>query len=518
MQILNSLNNIKNTESIGVVFTPLHECKRIILLFNLFEKWLNGKTFFDPTAGEGNFIEAFIDIAVEKNIVITDQMLDRLFANEINKEFIEIFFKKIKKRFNISFPENNFFNKDIILEDLDIKVDILIGNPPWANFNDLPNIYKNQIKSSFIKYDLVKNAKDLLLGGSRIDIAALVVSKTIQNHLVQKGEAYYFLPLSIFLNGDAHRHFRSYSINSINFCVNKIIDYKNVDIFEGAVSTRYGFVVFQRDIKQQFPIDYQITENKININTKASPLYFNDDALTISLSDDNELFKTGDFKITLNEDQKPRQGINTCGRNDIFIFDFYESLNNDLVRVKNKNNEAVLPKKYIFPLLTRSVVSGIEDAPEKWVLLPYNNISGKILDRNELESSLELYRYLELHRQMLISRKGVLIQSGMKKGNWWCLLGVGPYSFAPYKIIWQAYGDKKFTVRLLEGRWQANQSMHAFIPFKSKEHAKDLFVQFQNPFIEKYLLSQRMEGTCNWAQPGKISKLLNITYKQPMLL
>lgn len=517
MLALNSSDSIRDKAKIGVVFTPLDSCKQVLVDFGLFEKWLEGKVFFDPTAGEGNFLEAFIELAFDKNIPVTDRMLERLYANEIEQEYIQNFFEKIRNKFGIVFPKNNFFNKDIILDDLKLKVDILVGNPPWANFNDLPEEYKDRIKPSFIKYDLVKNTKDLLLGGSRIDIATLVASKTIKDHLSEKGEAYYFLPLSIFLNGDAHRSFRSYSINSVDFCVKKIIDFKDADIFGGLVSTRYGFAVFQRDLKQHFPIEYHLTDTGVNIIAEAKPLYSDDDALTIIRPADHESFLGSHFKITINENQKPRQGINTCGKNDLYIFDSYEPLDSELVRVKNKMREVTLPRQFICPLLTRSVLTGTETNPEKWVLLPYDKVTGKLLNEKQMELYPTLLDYLNTNRESLISRKGVLIQAGMKNGAWWGLLGVGQYSFAPYKIFWQAYGDKKFTVRLLDGTWQANQSMHAFIPVWDLRQAEDLISKFQDPFIEKYLLSHRMEGTCNWAQPGKVSKLLNLQVKQSSL-
>ncbi len=94
---------------------------------------------------------------------------------------------------------------------------------------------------------------------------------------------------------------------------------------------------------------------------------------------------------------------------------------------------------------------------------------------------------------------------------WWALLGVGPYNFAPYKIVWEAYGRKKFSPQIFEGQWQANQALQAFIPCDSEKEAKNILQKLENPVVEKILLSHRMEGTMNWAQPGKIKKLINFT-------
>ena len=82
----------------------------------------------------------------------------------------------------------------------------------------------------------------------------------------------------------------------------------------------------------------------------------------------------------------------------------------------------------------------------------------------------------------------------------------------PYKVVWEAYGKKEFNPIIFEGMWQANQSLQAFIPTRTIVEARDILQKLKNPAIEAYLLSLKMEGTMNWAQPGKIKKL--IKYKE----
>ena len=50
--------------------------------------------------------------------------------------------------------------------------------------------------------------------------------------------------------------------------------------------------------------------------------------------------------------------------------------------------------------------------------------------------------------------------------------------------------------------------MQAFIPCWSLAEAEDLLDQLQNSNIESYLKSLSVEGTCNWAQPGRIKRFL----------
>ena len=61
------------------------------------------------------------------------------------------------------------------------------------------------------------------------------------------------------------------------------------------------------------------------------------------------------------------------------------------------------------------------------------------------------------------------------------------------------------------GEWQANQSLQAFIPCRSQEQATAIHSELSEKWVEDYLLSLRMEGSMNWAQLGKIKKLLTLT-------
>lgn len=90
------------------------------------------------------------------------------------------------------------------------------------------------------------------------------------------------------------------------------------------------------------------------------------------------------------------------------------------------------------------------------------------------------------------------------------MLGVGNYNFFPYKIVWEAYGRTVFKPQVFEGSWQANQSLQAYIPCKTRDEAEGVLLKLEDKRIEEYLLSLKMEGTMNWAQPGKIKKLIKL--------
>ncbi len=492
--------------NIGAVFTPIEWGKFAIEKLGIFQKWLAGAKILDPTMGQGHLLLSLVDYGLSQGYMNKNLPIKNLYGVELNKNYFEDFFQLAKAQYNLCLSRENFINDDIFFLKKNQKFDLLFGNPPWKNFVDLPVVYKQQIKPLFFDYDLVKNKKELLLGYSRVDLAALVLQKTILNNLKDKGQAFFFLPLSLFLNDGAHQHFRKYKIHQTCYSVQKIFDFGKKKVFRD-IATRYALVHLARDTKQVFPIPYLRWSGKEWENLFAQPIFNDDNPLSISKEKHSHLcnFK----KITLKKYSQPRQGVNACGASSLFFFDSYQALKDGNCQVANKERVALLPKKYIFPLITNKNFLEKIPIPKKWVLLPYSN-DGKPLLMSALAACPSLWYYLQQHQKLLQTRKGTLIQTHITQGKWWALLGVGAYNFYFEKIVWEAYGKKYFNPKIFAGNWQANQSLQAFIPTKNSLETKTIFQQLQNSKIENYLESLQMQGTMNWCQPGKIKRLLKL--------
>jgi hypothetical protein len=502
-----NLNSSNKTIKIGDIFTPTQWGEFAIKEFCIFDDWLKGATVFDPTMGEGHLLEALILYGLKKNYTVSRLPTHNLFGNEINSKYHQTSIAKFKDQFGLNMS-NNFTNEDI-LKLKPQQYDIILGNPPWQNFVDLPITYKEDVKDYFIRYDLVENKKDLLLGGSRIDIAALVIQVSIHNFLKDNGNSFFFMPLSLLLNDGANQHFRKYKIDSTVFAPKKIFDFNSTKVFKN-VSTRYGLVHFKKNESPEFPLSYFRLENEKWTSYFAYPAFNKTDPL--SISKEKEVDSLKNFSpIVINKESTPRQGINTCGANSVFFFDHKEDISEDNCLL---NGKFELPNRFVYPLLTSKNFKENGLIPYKWVLLPYRK-DGKPLEQMEIDQYPTLKNYLLSHKEVLEKRKGTMISSWINKGYWWVMLGVGPYNFFPYKIVWEAYGKKTFNPIIVSNKWQANQSLQAFIPLKDMTEAETVIHQLKNPLIENYLLSLKMEGTMNWAQPGKIKKF--IKFREPSL-
>jgi len=490
-------------EHIGQVFTPLKWAEWLIHKWNIFDAWLDGAHICDPTAGQGAFPFAMLHIASQKGVTITPERLSRLTLIERLPTHLEQFRENVKREFGVDFPISQIFCQDIITEIHERKYDILVGNPPWANFGDLPTAYKARLKPFFLAEGLVPDRQKTLLGSSRTDIAALVLKVSLGRLLKKNGVGYFYLPTSLFFGDGAHSGFRNYgargSHNGVDyrrdFAVDTVYEFTSTEVFEG-VGTSYCCAKFAVDTRQEFPVSYFRELDSEWVEHIALPLKNPTDPWRI-VQDLDDLNTNTMPDIRLSPEQKPRQGVNTCGANRVFIFD---------------DKPAHIPDQFLYPLATKEIWRPNAPLPCKWILLPYDPQTGKPLTWGEIGRWNTLKTYLQNAQEVLKSRKETLLRSAINRGTWWALLGVGTYAFAPFKVIWQAYGKSDFTPIVLSSvkgqMWQGNQAMHAFIPCWTEMDAQRIKTALENPEIPILLKQLNGAGKCNWAQPGKIKKIL----------
>jgi hypothetical protein len=488
---------------IGRVFTPLFWARWLIDRAGIFAGWVDGANVLDPTCGRGAFLEAFISLARDRGISVRNGGLTRLHGIEICSADKFHFISHIKEHYGIEFPEANYVVADFVTYTEPKMFDFIVGNPPWLNYTELPAVLKEKWKNAFIHHGLVRDKRDVLLGGSRADLATLVVKKALDHNLRDHGLGVFYIPFSIFFNSGANDLFRPYTGSGHTYSVSKLWDFGSEDIFNG-IATRYGAALFDKGEKQTWPVetwvrsadDWQICFSTSSDERGGHWVRHNSPSMRVHKQP----------VIMASPTQRPRQGVNTCGANDIFIFhkDGEYFLNGSGERTK-------LDEVLVFPLVHAGIF-GSKGARQKWILIPHDTKTGKPLDHRALSEYPATLSYLDKHRDRLCARKGTLINAHIKRGLWWALMGVGSYSFAPWKVIWEAFGRKEFRPRIVEGQWQGNQALHAFCPCESLAQAQSLCEALRSETVKTWLKSSGMEGTCNWAQPGRISKLLTLAH------
>lgn len=503
-----------STTPVGQVFTPVRWARWAVETCGFVEAWLEGATIMDPTAGEGAFLEALIESAAAGGRAPDSLPVHRLLAIEQDAGSLRALRGRLRSRFGLELPPANIMRRDVLEVTHMPVADILVGNPPWANFCDLPDALKQTLKSAFVRCGLVSSPRALLLGGARIDLAALVIAHSIRQLLRPEGRACFFIPLSLYLNDGAHEGFRRHEVDGVPYALRRLHDLRGEVVFEG-VTTRYGLVELQRDASTSWPVPYHTRHSGAWTKGWAAPVDGRLGPLSVATSkrELKSLLAPPPPASTMTC-ERPRQGVNACGASDVFLFDEHAREDDATVVVSNRVSGAVrLPARYVHPLVTPGVLRGAGWAPERWILIPHDTASGRPLTPLEILAEPLLAAYLRRHEARLRARKGTMLQGHVSRGLFWALLGVGPYSFTPYKVLWEAYGKSHFSPTVIDcttaaGCWQGNQAMHAFIPAADRGIATRILDLLASLDVERRLAAHRMEGTCNWAQPGRIARLL----------
>jgi hypothetical protein len=305
---------------------------------------------------------------------------------ELHAKHLRDFKHQVKLEFGMDFPDSQLLARDVITNTPPNRFDILVGNPPWANFTDLPHCYKEKLKPHFIAEGLVPDRRMVLLGSSRTDIAALVLKVALGKLLNQNGFGCFYVPLSLFSGDDAHRGFRNYTANNRCFAVKEICEFTNSKIFTG-IGTSYCCARFEMDKPQKFPVRYFREAEGGWRKYSAVPFRQNSDPWRILA-----------LEVRIGAQQKPRQGVNTCGANSLFIFE---------------TKPGFLPDEFLFPLATKEQWKQEHAIPNRWILLPYDRNTAKPLTPNQIGQIDELRNYFDKIQVALKARRGTLIRTAL---------------------------------------------------------------------------------------------------------
>jgi len=313
----------------------------------------------------------------------------------------------------------------------------------------LPEADKEPAKKQFLAYGMVKSARDVLLGNSRLDISTLIATKAMVENAKPQAKAYFFLPLSLLCGAGAYINLYAWESKGVSFGPTRIDGMTELDVFSG-VQTRYGLISMARDQIPTFPIRFiRHTRTKCHLMT-LDRLYDNIASPFLVGHSIQEITAFRDLLLALNlkNIEPARQGVNTCGANDILIFDECKNLPDGTSMVSNKVVSGHVETSFLY------LLHHTKSPRNRWVLIPHDTTSGRPLKEKELQKYPLLTAYLKKHQKTLQKRKGLMIQSFIKRKYWWALLGVGAYSFAPYKVIWQAYGTNNLLPEVVKGTVQ----------------------------------------------------------------
>jgi type I restriction-modification system DNA methylase subunit len=353
------------------------------------------------------------------------------------------------------------------------KFDYVVGNPPWINWESLPEGYRERSKSLWDQYGLLKG-KGRGMGKVKREIASLFVARCLDRFTKEHGKLAFLIPFTVFKTqaGAGFREFLVRGKNSVTCKVLRVHDLVTLYPFEGAVN-RTAMIVVERSGNTKFPIPCIVWHNpKSKIDTelslkdvKAITTIYNMVFLPVEKNKPDspwmqitEKAYEGIKKILGKSEYRAYEGVNTA-LNQVYWIEILDETPQGLLirnpimpgqKKKVKVVEAIVEKDLIYPLIRgRNVKKWFVEDNYGYIILPIDE-KGSILPHSEMKIKYpKAWSYFLNFFEDLIKRGGEPYKSKLKPYRekdfkvaekiappFYWLFNVEP-SLAPYKVAWK---------------------------------------------------------------------------------
>jgi len=371
------------------------------------------------------------------------------------------------------------------------KFDYVVGNPPWVNWENLPESYREVSMSLWEKYGLAKIRGKAGLGKIKRDLAMLFLVRCFDLYLKEGGKLGFLLPFTAF-KVQAGAGFRSFLARKSRIHV--IHDLVTLYPFEGAVNRTAAIVVekpcelekinsgdgcpqmneaFRKNVsgvkhviwvnKSKAPMPTDVPLEEVLKRTKryeaiVVPVMPNDPSgpwMQVTPHVVNAIRKI----VTGTQHYEAHAGV-YVGLNQVYYIKILEKLPDGNLKITNppepgqkkkvKQVEAVVEPNLVYPLIRgRDIRRWYVAYEDRYIILPADS-RGDIIEHKEMKVKYpNAYSYFYNFFTELINRKGEPYESKLepyrkltfdeaerKAPPFYWVFNVKP-SLAPYKVVWK---------------------------------------------------------------------------------
>ncbi|MBD3672918.1 MAG: SAM-dependent DNA methyltransferase [Planctomycetaceae bacterium] len=374
--------------------TPESLASRVVALVD--ELFGKPEVVIEPTCGLGTFIQSAAEYWGEQL---------EYFGYEINKQYVKESCKKLK-RFKATILHRDFFSEDWCgnLTTHKGKKLLLIGNPPWVTNSELGQLGSQNLPKKSNAMGL--RGFDAQTGKSNFDIAEWMLIRLIES-----------LPDNAAM-----------AMLCKTMTARKVLKY--------FWKTQHGLndaKLFRIDAKQEFNVSVDACLFFVRSAKACEPSSEVYADLDLKLDSSRFGFVDGDLvsDIDAYRDHQYLDGDS--------VYTWRSGVKHDAAKVMEFNcdgdelingyGETIdIEQKYLYPLLKSSDLGNGRTKVRKKVLLTQRKIGDETLEIKE--NAPKTWEYLVRHQTVLDGRKSSIY----KKRPRFSVFGIGPYSFAPWKV------------------------------------------------------------------------------------
>jgi methylase of polypeptide subunit release factors len=348
------------------------------------------------------------------------------------------------------------------------RFDYVAGNPPWINWENLPEDYREQVADLWKKYQLFAGAAKvsrLRSGRSKADVAGLMLYVAADSYLKPQGKLGLLLTQTLLRTDAAGHGFRRFTIRSDKQLKPlRYDDLSALQVFEGA--TNRAAILFLRaggaptyPVQCRFwvsaqssriPADLSLTDVQgvvRQFDWGAEPIASDDTATPWITARRATLLALRKCKGVSPYHVLVRERVNTRGANGVYWVDVLQQLPGNELLVQNQDasakkrvgqNQAAVDRELVFPLCRGRDIKRWQITSKQSIVVPYLPGEGsKPLSEPVMKQRYSsTFAFLNLFRKILAARKKFR-NFDPHSGVFYEMYNVGEYTFLPHKVIYK---------------------------------------------------------------------------------
>jgi len=348
----------------------------------------------------------------------------------------------------------------------------IVGNPPWVNWESLPDAYRDSVKPVWEHYGLFPHEGfETILGKGKKDISMLMTYVACDMLLRDEGRLGFIVTQTLFKTSGAGQGFRRFRIpqekaKPVPLRVVHVDDMVELNPFEGA-SNRTAVMVLEKGMRTRYPTPYTVwrkekgsrftydstLEEVVSATQRAEFT-----AEPIDADDNTSPWLTGRRKalaalrkVIGQSDYQARAGSFTGGANAVFWVDVMRERPDGLVVVRNitegakvKVDEVTKPVEpgLLYPLLRGRDVERWLSRPSASIIMAQDPRKRRGYSLTEMQARFpRTFTYLRHFEGVLRSRAAYRRFFRPGQDPFYTMFAIGEYTLSSWKVVWREMAE-----------------------------------------------------------------------------
>jgi hypothetical protein len=389
--------------------------------------------------------------------------------------------------------------------------DLIVGNPPWVNWEALPQGYRDDTKPLWVNYGLFSlSGHEARLGGGKKDISMLMMYVAIDKYLKNGGKLCFVITQTLFKTQGAGDGFRRFKLGEKgkSFKIEQVDDMVDLQPFEGATN-RTAVVTVTKGSLTVYPVSYllwkKINKGVISIdltfdevlqkskrsNLKAQPID-NGNQTSPWISAKPKALSALQ-KVIGKSDYTAIAGSCTW-LNGVFWGTIrpsdkgYVNFSNlyDEGKIKIDPVEENIESTLVYPLLRGREISRWKSSPASYIIVSQNPKTRTGYDIEWMENNVPMtLAYFERFKDKLIERSGY--KKYLEGEPYYSIYNVSEKTFTPYKVVWKEQGFDCAVISSVENKVMIPDHKLMLVPFHD-EYAAHYVCALLNSVIARLIV------------------------------